>query len=219
MFGSLKSLFGGSGAEPPPERPVGPFGLGIGRGVALDVMRLRLEEKKLAMAMPPETLVISGYGTAALDGASTLHRFYNDDNVTLQMLCSGGSDEASVREITLFQVWDELVPATASEWAQWDGEGGRIGAAVFEADGFRFERVWGEPTTPWIAAAEFTETVGVDEGPEKHIHQKIMPYRREVGSLVESLLITVERDLASRDRGSICFMIGYGLSPGDVSPV
>ena len=92
-------------------------------------------------------------------------------------------------------------------------------AAIFEAGGFGFERVWGQPDTPWVPPAEFTEEVTVSEGPVRRLHQKIMPYRREVGSLLETLIIAVERDLASNDRGSVTFMIGYGLAISDVNPV
>ncbi len=99
-----------------------------------------------------------------------------------------------------------------------DGQGAAIGAAVFEADGFRFERVWGDPGTPWISPAEFVEDITTAEG-RRSIHQKIVPYRRQVGPLVETLTLAVERDLASQDRGSVTFMIGYGLARADVEPV
>jgi len=219
MVFSLKGLFGGGSKGPAPTSPAGPLGLTLGRAASLDVMRLRLEEARLAMKLPPDTLVITGHGVASLDSASVIHRFYDDNHTTLQVLCVGGIGDESVREITLYHLWDEVVPTTPGEWAVWDGPNGKIGQAVFEADGFRFERVWGDPTTAWIPPAEFTEEVTVDEGPQRLIHQKIMPYRREVGPIVETLLIAVERDLASNDRGSVTFMIGYGLSMADVTPV
>lgn len=219
VFNGLKGLFGrGTGASAP-QHGLGPLGLGIGRAASLDVMRLRLEESQLAMKLPPDTLVITGHGTAPLDASSVIHRYYDDNHTTLQVLCTGGISDDCVREITLYHLWDEVVPTTHQEWAVWDGPNGKIGQAVFEADGFRFERVWGDPSTPWIPPAEFTEEVSVDEGPNRVIHQKIMPYRRDVGMLIETLLIAVERDLSTNDRGSVTFMIGYGLSPADVTPV
>ena len=217
VFGGIKGLFGR--AAQPAQRATGPLGLGIGRAASLDIMRLRLEESRLAMKLPPDTLVITGHGTAPLDDTSVIHRYYDDNHTTLQFLCNGGIGDESLSEITLYHLWDELVPQTHQEWAVWDGPDAKIGQAVFEADGFRFERVWGDPSTPWIPPAEFTEDVEVEGGPARAIHQKIMPYRREVGVLIETLLIAVERDLASNDRGSITFMIGYGMSPADVTPV
>ena len=218
VFNTLKGLFGGE-SDAPTATTAGPFGLGLGRAVALDTLRLRLEEGRLARGQPPDTIVITGHGVASLDASALLHRFYNDDNAMLQVLCSGGTGDDSIQEITLYHPWDEVVPTTASEWAVWDGPTGRIGAATFEADGFRFERVWGQPDTPWVPPAEFTEDITIGAGPVRRLHQKIMPYRREVGSVTETLIIAVERDLASNDRGSVTFMIGYGLALSDVNPV
>lgn len=215
-FGVLRSLFGG---EPPPAPPSGPFGLAIGRAVAMDTMRLRLEEPRLARGLPPPTLVVSGYGTAELDGGGSLHRYYDDGGAMLQVLCVGGQEDEFIREVTLYHPWDEVVPAGAAEWASWDGEGGRIGAATFEADGFVFERVWGEPASAWVAPAEFTETISFQGGDRRELRHKMMPYRRQVDTATEALIVAVERDLASADRGSVTFMIGYGLGRADVTPV
>jgi uncharacterized protein DUF2491 len=219
VFKSLKGLFGGPAQTTAAPAATGPFGLGLGRAVVLETLRLRLEESRLAMRLPPETMVITGHGVASLDASGLLHRFYDDDGAMLQVLCSGGIGDANIQEITLYHLWDEVVPTTSAEWAAWDGPGGKIGAAIFEADGFGFERVWGQPDTPWVPPAEFTEEVTVSEGSVRRLHQKIMPYRREVGSLLETLVIAVERDLASNDRGSVTFMIGYGLAISDVNPV
>jgi hypothetical protein len=219
VFNSLRGLFGGPAQATSTPAATGPFGLGLGRAVALDTLRLRLEESRLAMRLPPDTIVITGHGVASLDASGLLHRFYDDDGAMLQVLCSSGTSDANIQEITVYHLWDEVVPTTSAEWSRWDGPGGRIGAATFEADGFGFERVWGEPGTPWVPPAEFTEEVTVSEGPVRRLRQKIMPYRREVGSLVETLILAVERDLASSDRGSVTFMIGYGLAISDVNPV
>lgn len=215
VFGAIKGLFGGGGA--PQAAPTGPLGLGLGRAASLDTMRFRLEEPRLARGLPPETLVVSGHGVAVLEGAGTIHRFYDDAGTMLQLLCVGGDE--NVREITLYHPWDEVVPASHGEWAVWDSPSGKIGAAVFEADGFRFERAWGDPATPWVAPAEFTETISFDDGSERQLRHKLVPYRREVGTAIEALIIAVERDLASPDRGSVTFMIGYGLARADVTPV
>lgn len=217
VFGGFKNLFGGQAPAAP--KATGPFGIGIGRAVQLDLIRLRLEEKKLARGIPVETMVITAHGVAHLDGGSLIHRYYDDHGNMLQVLCQNGITDDCVREITVYHPWDEVVPGTDGEWATWDGPGGRIGQPLFEADGFRFERVWGEPSTPWMAPAEFTEDVEADEGPRKTVHQKLVPYRRDVGTAVETLILAVERDLSSGDRGAVTFMIGYGLAPSDVTPV
>ena len=219
VFGTLKSLFGGGSQPEVPKVSTGPYGLHVGRAASFDLLRLKLEAGRLAMPIPSETLVITGHGVARLDASGLLHRYYDDDDAMLQILCGGGVDDGDIQEITLYHLWDVVSPTTAGEWASWDGPGGKIGLATFEADGFRFERVWGEPSTPWVPPAEFNEDVTVTGGDRKTLRQKIMPYRREVGSVVETLILAVERDLASQDRGSVTFMIGYGLSPSDVTPV
>ncbi len=217
IFGALKGLFGDP--EPQVDLRSGPFGLGLGRAAALDTMRLRLEEPRLARGLPPATLVISAHGTASLDGDGAIHRYYDDAGAMLQVLCVGGTGDEHVREVTIYHPWDEVVPQGDAEWRTWAGEGGRIGQATFEADGFLFHRVWGESATNWVAPAEFTETIAAAGGSETRLHQRIMPYRREVGAETETLILAVERDLASDDRGSITFMIGYGLARVDVTPV
>lgn len=221
VFGAFKSMFGGSEPEPPKATSAaGPCGLSLGRAVTLDTMRLRIDEKLLARGVPTETVIITGHGVANLDGTALIHRYYDDANTMLQILCEGGgTGDESIREITLYHPWDEVVPTTSAEWDGWVAHGGRIGQAKFEADGLSFDRVWGEPGTAWVAPAEFTETITVDDGSARTIHQRIMPYRREIGDTVETLLIAVERDIASSDPGSVTFMIGYGLSLADVTAV
>jgi len=215
----LRGLFGGSAEPDPASAPAGPMGLGIGRAASMDMMRLRVEEPRLALALPSETLVITGYGVVDLGGGSSLHRFYDDNHTMLQFLCEFGTDDAAIREIMLFRPWDSVSPASESEWRAWDGPGARIGSATFSADGHVFRRVWGDPGSAWIGPSEFVEEVRADDGSVRQIHQKVMPYKREVGVLVENLILAVERDLSSRDRGTVTLMIGYGLQPADVTPI
>jgi hypothetical protein len=215
----LRGLFGGSPAEEADTSPSGPMGLRIGRAVSMDMMRLRVEEPKLAHALPSETLVITGYGTVDLGAGSMLHRFYDDRHTMLQFLCEFGTEDTSIREVMLFTPWDSVSPTSENEWRLWDGPGAKIGSASFSGDGHVFNRVWGDPQTAWVAPSEFIEEVRADDGSVRQIHQKVMPYKREVGILVENLILAIERDLSSADRGTVTFMIGYGLQPSDVTPI
>jgi Protein of unknown function (DUF2491) len=221
ILSTIKSLFG-QGSTPEEQKftsPPGPFGLRIGRAVSMDMMRLRLEEKKLALPLPSETLVISGHGVIDLGSGSLMHRFYDDHHTMLQVLCDGGVADSCIREIMLFRPWDAVSPTSDAEWRIWDGPNGKIGAATFSADGHSFDRVWGDASTHWVQPTEFVEDIRLDDGSFRQIHQKVMPYRREAGVLVENLILAVERDLPSNDRGTVTFMIGYGLSPADVTPI
>lgn len=216
----LKSLFGASADEPDlGASPAGPMGLRIGRAVSMDMMRLRVEEGKLAISLPSETLVISGHGVVNLGGGSSLHRFYDDHHTMLQFLCEFGTEDSAIREIMLFRPWDAVSPTSDAEWREWDGPGAKIGSATFAADGHVFRRVWGDAATPWTNPSEFLEEVRADDGSVRQIHQKVMPYKREIGILVENLILAVERDLSAHDRGTVTLMVGYGLQPADVTPI
>jgi hypothetical protein len=220
MF-SLNKLFGGAKepAGPTPRRTKeGPFGLSLGRAVTFDLIRLKIAGDALAMGVPPERMVISGHGSVDLGGGSLLHRFYDDNDRMLQVVCNGSVDE--VQEVMLLQPWDNVVPATQGEWLAWLGPNGKMGQAKYNADGIIFDRVWGDPNTPWIPAVEFVEDIVVDEGADKSIHQSSMAYKRILpGDVTENLIIIAERNLALSDPGDIAFMVGYSLSPADVTPV
>ena len=219
----LKSLLSDApeAAAPQPRRTqAGPFGLSLGRAVGIDVDAYRLIEGDLSDKVPPGSLVVSGHGVVNLDASGILHRYYDDKDNVLQVVCVGGVDAASVREVMLLQPWDSVVPQTPGEWATWEGPGGRLGRRTYDADGVLFERHWGDPASEWVPLVEFVEDVTVDEGPPRRVHQKTMAYKRPLpNGVVENLVIIVERDLASGDRGSISFMLGYGVAPADVQPV
>jgi hypothetical protein len=225
VFKALKNMLGG-GADttrlPPPPPPTGPLGLGLGLAAQIDLLRFRASKASLAMPPMSETLVISGYGQIDLGDGSVLHRFYDDDNIMLQVLCERGTGPESVREVMLFQPWDSVVPQTSREWAEWDGQGGKIGLSTFSADGFTFQRFWGDPADAWIEPVQFTEMVQTEEG-LRTIHQKVVSYRRPITGTddFETLLLAVERDTGtgSGDRGSVTFMIGYDLHAVEVSAV
>ena len=219
---TFKSLFGAKPAAIPeaPTAEQGPLGLGLGLAASIDLMRLRATQSTLAMPPMAETFVITGHGVVDLGDGSHLHRYYDDEHVMLQVLCEGGITNDCVREVMFFHPWDSVVPQSEREWSQWDGRGGKIGLASFSADGFTFERHWGDPVDDWIEPVQFTETVVTVEG-VRNIHQKVVSYRRPItgGEDNESLLIAVERDLATSDRGVVTFMIGYDVAAVDVTPV
>ena len=222
MFGSLKSLFGRREETAAKGHPPGPFGLGVGLAVRVDLMKLAVARTQLAMPPMPETLIVTGHGISDMGGGTLLHRYYADDHRMLQVVAEGGTGPEAVREVMMFQPWDSVVPQSEREWAEWDGPSGRIGARRFEADGFAFDRHWGDPSEARIDPVEFVETVALDEGGPRRIHQKVVSYRRPIPSLddeFETLLIAVERDLDAGERGSVSFMIGYDVGQADVSPV
>ena len=226
-FGLIKSMLG-IGAKPEPvKEPArsapGPFGLSLGRAVTFDTMAFRLAEKDLGNGAPADRIIATGHGVVDLGEGNSLHRFYDDNSNILQVVCNGGPDV--VGEVMIMKPWDSVVPSTAAEWRSWEAPGGKMGAATYDADGIVFQRVQGDPSTPWVPPIEFVEDVTVDEGPRKAVHQKTVTYRRHVAAhgIDEILAIIVEqppdsRNVPTGDR-AISFMLGYAVSPADVRPV
>ena len=223
----IRGLFGsrfGGRPEPdalPDER--GPLAVAIGHALEIDVLGLQADLTGGEPAMGPPTggaFVVAAHGTAPLDADTELHRYYDDEHRMLQVMVPPGGGEADVLDLSLYAPWDSVAPMNRAEWDRWTGPDGLIGRAEYDADGIAFERFWGEgpERAPLV---EFTEAVE-DGETRREIHQRCMLYARPVGRAQEMLLINIERDLATRARaegGSVEFLIGYGLGPGDVRRV
>ena len=95
-----------------------------------------------------------------------------------------------------------------------------VGQPEYDADGIMFARYWGEGAGR-VDLVDFSEDI--DDGETtRAIHQRCMLYARPIGTVEEMLLINIECDIgesASRQGGSVEFMIGYGLARADVQRV
>lgn len=219
----MRGWFGRKQDEKPLPEERGPLGVAIGG--ALDVDFLSLEALALGgepgMALPVTgPFIVSAYGEAQLDAASVLSRYYDDEHRMIQVLSGSGRPGDAVEDISVYQPWDSVVPASQVDWARWTGPQGAVGEAEYDADGILFRRFWGEGEgrAPLV---EFTEKVDDGEA-TRSIHQTCMLYFRPLGQTREMLLINVERDLGqaqSRAGSSIEFLLGYGLEVADVRRV
>jgi hypothetical protein len=219
----VRGWFGRKAEESPLPVERGPLSVAIGG--ALDVDFLSLEALALGgepgMALPISgPFIVAAYGEAQLDAASVLSRYYDDEHRMIQVMSGSGRPGDSVDDISFYQPWDSVVPASQGEWARWTGPNGAIGEAEYDADGILFRRFWGEGEgrAPLV---EFTEVVD-DGASSRSIHQTCMLYYRPLGRTREMLLINVERDLGqaqSRAGSSVEFLLGYGLEPADVRRV
>ncbi|WP_425523498.1 DUF2491 family protein [Jiella flava] len=217
------SLFGNK--DKPEDLPAerGPLGVAIGGAVEIDILSLHADAAGATpgMALPEGgSFIVVAFGEARLDGETVLSRYYDEDDRLLQTLSATGRPGDAIQDISLYSSWDSVVPAGRAEWDRWSGPSGLIGQPSYDADGILFERYWGEGT----GRAELVEFVeDVDDGHRKRaIHQTCMLYARPLGATQEMLLINIERDIAeraSREGGSVEFMLGYGLSPADVRRV
>lgn len=219
----IRSLFGGRDRKPdlPPER--GPLRCAIGGAFEIDTLGVEagLAAGEPAMG-PPQggAFIVSAIGTARLDGANELTRYYDDEHRMLQVIAPPGSGPESIADVSLYAPWDSVVPGGAGEWSRWTGTGGLLGAPTYDADGILFARYWGTGDDH-TELVEFVETI--DDGErQRQIHQRCMLYSRIVGAGEEMLLLNIESDLghaASREGASIEFLIGYGLGVADVQRV
>ncbi|RZI76435.1 MAG: DUF2491 family protein [Pseudomonas sp.] len=219
----IRSLFGLGRKEPtlPPER--GPLRCAIGGAFDVDTLGLQalLAAGEPAMGAPVGgPFIVSAIGTARLDGASELTRYYDDDHRIIQVIAAPGSGPEAVADVSFYAPWDSVVPGSSGEWDRWTGPRGLIGAPQYDADGIAFSRFWGTGGGH-ADLVEFVETVD-DGAAQRRIHQKCMLYARPVGAGQEMLLLNIEADLdtaARREGSSIEFLIGYGLSVADLQRV
>ncbi|ORE97855.1 DUF2491 family protein [Aurantimonas sp. 22II-16-19i] len=217
------SLFGGKDKADNLPKERGPLGIALGGAIEIDTLALEADAAGTnpGMALPAGgNFIVVAYGEARLDGETILSRYYDEDDRLLQALSSTGKPGDAIKDISLYSAWDSVVPADRSEWNRWAGPAGLIGQPSYDADGIVFQRYWGEGA----GRAELVEFVEeIDDGERlRSIHQTCMLYARPLGRTQEMLLINIERDIAeraSREGGSVAFLLGYGLSPGDVRRV
>jgi hypothetical protein len=218
----IMGLFGGGKKDELPQER-GPLAVALGGAIELDTLGLQAGLAAGAPAMDPPaggTLIVAAIGTAQLDANTTLTRYYDDDDQILQVMASPGGGSESVTDVSLYRPWDSVTPMTLAEWDRWTGRNGLVGQPEYDADGIMYARYWGEGAGR-VDLVEFSEDI--DDGETIcAIHQQCMLYARPIGAVEEMLLINIERDIgegASRQGGSVEFMIGYGLAPADVQRV
>jgi hypothetical protein len=217
------SLFGGGRKDAPLPAERGPLRCAIAGALDIDTLGLQASLAAGEPAMGPPTggpFIVSAVGTARLDGANELTRYYDDEHRILQVVAPPDGGRESVVDVSLYLPWDSVVPGGAGEWQRWTGPRGLIGAPAYDADGILFTRYWGTGQDH-ADLVEFVETV--DDGQrQRRIHQRSMLYSRPVGAGEEMLLLNIEADLedaARREGSSIEFLIGYGLGVADVQRV
>lgn len=213
----------GKGDAPGLPNERGPLACAIGGALKIDTLGIEAMLASGEPAMGPPAggdFIVTAIGVARLDGANELTRYYDDDHRMVQVIAAPGGGIETISDVSLYQPWDSVVPASRAEWDRWSGPRGLIGAPRYNADGIVFARYWGSGDDH-ADLVEFVETV--DDGSQtREIHQRCMLYSRNVGTGEEMLLINIERDLAHHARsegGAISFIIGYGLGTADIMRV
>ncbi|MEO0729644.1 MAG: DUF2491 family protein, partial [Pseudomonadota bacterium] len=202
---------------------LGPLGVAIGGAIEIDALGVQAALASGTPAIVPPvggTFIVAAVGTAKLDTATELTRYYDNDDRILQLMSSPDGGMETVDDVSLYRPWDSVVPMTDAEWTRWTGRDGMIGQPRYDADGLIYDRFWGDGEGR-VDLVEFTEDIN-DGAAKRAIHQMCMLYARPVGDMDEMLLINIEREVgahAERQGGSVEFMIGYGLSAADIRRV
>ena len=216
MWKSIKRALGGGGDEPA-ALETGPLGLVLGGSWSADLFAARAYADALRFRFTDGSQVVVAAGKADLGDGVTLYRYYDDDDQMLQILASS-HDVDDVREVTLFQSFDSILPGSPAAWAQWTGESGWMRAPTYELDdGTVYQRAWFADTPGPAELVEFVEFVKRkrEDTSGQRIAQASMLYTRQVpdSELAEHLLVIRED---SGEGPSIELMVGVDLSPAQL---
>ncbi len=195
-------------AAPVAATPVFPLGLRPKAGVEIDLLPFRLAAGQLVFQPPEGVQFVERIGRIQLsEGATEIYRFYLTDEAFLQVITSAGAVEA----IGYFVFHQTITPDNAAAFRAWTQAGSRIGEPVFELEGRRYERQWGEDPARWAPPVAMDERVfGADlSKPEFDLTHYAMLYGRDVDSPSgrEHLLISAE-DYAPNE---FCVVISVGV--------
>jgi Protein of unknown function (DUF2491) len=195
-------------AAPAPVAPVLPLGLRPKAGVEIDRLPFRLAAERLLFHPPEGAQFVERIGRIQLaEGATEIHRFYLTDDAFLQVIVSAGVIEA----IGYFVFHQTITPDNAEAFRTWTQAGSRIGQPVFEVDGYRYERQWGEDPARWAPPVAMDERVfGADLSKhEFDLTHYAMLYARDADtpSSREHLLISAE-DYGPNE---FCVVISVGV--------
>lgn len=212
MWKRIKRALGG-GEETVSAEPAGPLGLVLGGSWSADLFAVRAHADAFRFEFSDSSEVIVAAGSAELGDGVTLYRYYDEDDQMLQVLAAS-DDVADVREVTLFQAFDSIVPGNAAAWEEWTGPDGWMRAPSYELDdGTLYQRAWFADTPGPAELVEFVEYVrsSRDEAAGRRVAQACMLYTREIpggDDLHEHLLVIKEETDAG---ATIELMVGIDL--------
>lgn len=174
-----------------------PLGLRHGAAVDIDTLPLRMHADDLHLELPEQTKLIVAQGFVDLGDETYVHRYYAADDTMIQVLTAQGVEDQHIEEITLYVPYESFYPSTDTEWAQWTGSSGKLGAPTYRfGDGTEYARIWFDGTEGQVEPVQFTESIYDDAGSDEHreIFQKVMLFGRnlEESKKNEYLLVAVE---------------------------
>jgi hypothetical protein len=212
-----------------PERTPVPMGLHQGTMVELPELDLALAQADGSI-MPSIDLTqqITAVGRQAVFGLNVYHAYLSDGSSFLRIIAKNND----VREIQLFTMRDEIIPAAKEDWEFWlgrwgkdsDGNGymeeyGLIGWPQFQVDGppqIVYNRAW-TPSEAGIEPAQYSETIVAMDGTVNRVKHEACEYVRVIGTGTnptnELLLVSLAQ---CGDDASVDIFIGIPLNIKDM---
>lgn len=198
--------------EKPARRP--PLEIRPGAMAEIDESPLILAGEALKLVNPGGRHQISGVSEMETGDGRDWYRAYLDGVAGFLEISADG------REVRLFTLIDEVLPASPEEWEFWlDEQDGYIGYPVFETkDGTAWQRAW-LPGDSRVHPVEIAENFTGQAGDKAETEHFAMLYRRATGLVAPAPQTEYLLVAAVQDEGGACVEIlaGIDLNPAAVT--
>jgi hypothetical protein len=196
--------------QPATNRPDTPelLGFRLGGSVELNDIKLRLLAEHLSTESIEKIQLIQAVGIVKLDVATTIVRYYTDDDGYFQFLLEGGMSENHIQDGKLWFYYETIGIDTDLEWnRQLEHE---ISQPHYSLNNHNFQRLWkdtGEKNLP----VAMTETTDTENGSSSSTDQFVMLYERNTGAdLTEYLMVAGEEKIIN-NQADRCLVLSTGI--------
>jgi hypothetical protein len=211
----MRGKWFGRKAPEPAERVPEIIGLRLGGAFELDPLRLRLLEPQLVVEGVAGTQLIEAVGVIRLDTASTVLRFYTDDEGYVEVLLEGGMAESHIGDVKLWYYYDTRAIGSDADWEQVLTR--EVSRPEVELEGLRFQRAWGgvSAESPPVAMTETTHRPG---GERDDTDQFVMLYERAIDEHNREYCRYAAEEKIVNGQHDRCLVIstGFDLRPADI---
>lgn len=170
---------------------------------------LRYDGLDLSAPLPTEELVIEAVSSMDIFGMH-IARAYTKVKDTQVLFQFNQDKNGEVLDINCFQIFQEIFPATESDWETWLGDAGLIGGADLNApNGKAYTRDWGDG--PHAEPVEAEEKIFVDPSqPPITVKHQMMLYARPLGDDREFVLISADEE---NGQALVRALVGVVMNP------
>lgn len=212
----FSKLFGSKKNDSPKVEAPEIMGLRLGGAFELDSLKLRLVEPKLIIEGAAATQLIQAVGVLKLDDATTVLRYYTDDDGFIQVLLDGGLSENHISDVKLWYFYDTLSISSEAQWEQVLKDKVSMASLAFEDN--HYSAVWENAAGEIAAPVAMSETTYHQSGPTSVTDQFSMLYEREITTdFFEYVMFSAEEKIIN-NQADRCLvkMTGFDLQPADI---